>query len=415
MYCLETYVMTFEEVITGNYIKLKETEQNSAGKYYAVAYFDDGIFFLRHFGKENRSETEIADSIIRINDLLNIDNWTMVYPGFPDPSVTCTFVGDTKIFINLFHNPTLTHYHFIYDFKEKAIFGEITSIVMNSNKKNFPYKCFYNDDKNEVYSFYRQGEALTLKADGSKEYRLEQMTDMDLGQMFLVYGAALVARSSSDILFFKQEVNEITELLEWKQYLVIPARGFIYYIKGNVRIQITTDEKIYFYLIDKDTLMPTLENVMFNYMGCNHLMFGSKVRYGISYKSNERSFQIYRRKYYHNFKVPIFDANMERALGIELETLGRFMCTRVDEVLIYNSETYQLVDKLPIKLFPTETREPNEIIAIQKCQNEEYLAVISGKNLIAGEQKTNQLFIFTKQLRPSEDDPEGAPVLKFEQ
>lgn len=43
------------------------------------------------------------------------------------------------------------------------------------------------------------------------------------------------------------------------------------------------------------------------------------------------------------------------------------------------------------------------------------MAVISGKNLIAGEQKTNQLFIFTKQLRPSEDDPEGAPVLKFEQ
>lgn len=65
------------------------------------------------------------------------------------------------------------------------------------------------------------------------------------------------------------------------------------------------------------------------------------------------------------------------------------MCTRVDEVLIYNSETYQPIDKLPIKLFPTETREPNEIISIQKCQNEEYLAVISGKNLIAGEQKAN--------------------------
>ena len=36
----------------------------------------------------------------------------------------------------------------------------------------------------------------------------------------------------------------------------------IFYIKGNIRIQITTDEFIYFYLIDKETLMPTLENVM---------------------------------------------------------------------------------------------------------------------------------------------------------
>ena len=95
---------------------------------------------------------------------------------------------------------------------------------------------------------------------------MEQICSRDLGTMYLINEECLVARSSGDILFFKQEVNEITELLEWKQYLVIPARGFIYYIKGNVRIQITTDEKIYFYLIDKDTLMPTLENVMFNYM-----------------------------------------------------------------------------------------------------------------------------------------------------
>lgn len=63
-------------------------------------------------------------------------------------------------------------------------------------------------------------------------------------------------------------------------------RGFIYYIKGNIRIQITTDELVYFYLIDKDTLMPNLENVMYNFMGCNQLMFGSRVRYGISYKQN---------------------------------------------------------------------------------------------------------------------------------
>jgi hypothetical protein len=63
-------------------------------------------------------------------------------------------------------------------------------------------------------------------------------------------------------------------------------RGFIYYIKGNVRIQITTDAKIFFYLIEKDTLKPILENAMFNFMNCNQMMFGSKVRYSVTYKTN---------------------------------------------------------------------------------------------------------------------------------
>ena len=39
--------------------------------------------------------------------------------------------------------------------------------------------------------------------------------------------------------------------------------------KGNIRIQITTPDVIYFYLIDKNTYMPQLQNAMYNYMGCN--------------------------------------------------------------------------------------------------------------------------------------------------
>jgi hypothetical protein len=104
--------------------------------------------------------------------------------------------------------------------------------------------------------------------------------------MYLVYNSALLARSSSDILFFKIVEDEDTKERKWQQYKVLEVRGFIYYIKGNVRIQITTDDKIYFYLIDKDTFMPILENVMFNFMTCNQMMFGSKVRYSVTYKTN---------------------------------------------------------------------------------------------------------------------------------
>lgn len=248
-------------------------------------------------------------------------------------------------------------------------------------------------------------------------YQLDRMTEMDLGQMYLVYNQALIARSSSDILFFKQVYDDNTDTVKWKQYKVIEARGFIYYIKGNVRIQITTDEKIYFYLIDQETLEPILENVMYNYMNCTQMMFGSKVRYGISYKTNQKSFQVYRRKYQHNFKVTVNNENLEGSKGLEFARWSIFLVTKTDKVIMYDSSTYQQIGEIPIKLLKSETREPNEIIAMNKCQDEEYLAVFSGKNLIAAEQKINQLFVFKikKKDGSSLNKQEDGDDVEFEQ
>lgn len=81
----------------------------------------------------------------------------MAISGFPDPYITCCFVDDELIFVNLFYNYTLTHYHFIYNIETKQVVGEIVKFNLDCSKKNFPYKCFYNDEKHEVYSFYRQG------------------------------------------------------------------------------------------------------------------------------------------------------------------------------------------------------------------------------------------------------------------
>ena len=55
---------------------------------------------------------------------------------------------------------------------------------------------------------------------------------------------------------------------------------------------------------------------------------------------------------------------------------------------------------MPISLLKADTREPNQVIAMAKSANEDYIAVISGKILIMNEQKTNQLFIFHKQPNP---------------
>lgn len=53
------------------------------------------------------------------------------------------------------------------------------------------------------------------------------------------------------------------------QSIMKVGQNTIYFINGNVRIQIVTEEKIYYYLIDRKTLQATLVYVMFNYMKCS--------------------------------------------------------------------------------------------------------------------------------------------------
>ena len=118
MYDLETNACTFQEKVGGGstaYIKVKEVEQNSDGKKFALTYFDDGVFYLRVFGKKERTEQEVKENDVELNSLLGLDNYTMCNADFPDPYVTCCFVTDTRIFVALFYNYTLTHYHFIWD------------------------------------------------------------------------------------------------------------------------------------------------------------------------------------------------------------------------------------------------------------------------------------------------------------
>ena len=81
---------------------------------------------------------------------------------------------------------------------------------MICNSKNFPYKCFYSAENNEIYSFYRQGHTFVLNPENTGEYRFEKITNKDLGDMVLFQGEALIARSSSSIYFFKQSVDIMT-------------------------------------------------------------------------------------------------------------------------------------------------------------------------------------------------------------
>jgi hypothetical protein len=159
--------------------------------------------------------------------------------------------------------------------------------------------------------------------------------------MYLINNKALVARCSSQILFFKLKIDEFTKEKSWVNYQVLELRGFIYFIKGNKRIQVTTDQKIYFYLIDPTTFEATLDNVMFNFMNCSQMMFGSLVRYCVTYKTNQKSFDIHRRKYVHDYRLNVVKANLDGSRGLPIESMNAFLVSKIDVVNFYDVDSYK--------------------------------------------------------------------------
>jgi hypothetical protein len=73
------------------------------------------------------------------------------------------------------------------------------------------------------------------------------------------------------------------------------------------------------------------------------MMFGAKVRYCVAYKTNQRSFDVFRRKYEHDFKVNLSIENFEGAIGLELEDMNVFLVAKVDKVSMYDSNTFKKI------------------------------------------------------------------------
>ena len=78
MYSMQTQELTFEEKYEGTYIKVKEVEQNPNPQLFACAYFDDGLFRVRIFGRVSRTKEEIERTEIKVNEICGVDNYTMV-------------------------------------------------------------------------------------------------------------------------------------------------------------------------------------------------------------------------------------------------------------------------------------------------------------------------------------------------
>ena len=117
-------------------------------------------------------------------------------------------------------------------------------------------------------------------------------------------------------------------------------------------MQVTTDNHINFYILDEETLEPIHDTVINNYMKCSSIVFGqsSRERYCLTYMSNRRSFEIFRRKYNHSFKCQIIEEDLDKSIGVEIRSLNQLLYTKKDMVSILDSRTYKEKYKFTINL-----------------------------------------------------------------
>lgn len=124
------------------------------------------------------------------------------------------------------------------------------------------------------------------------------------------------------------------------------------------------------------------------------MLFGKKVHYCLTYKINMPTFEIYSPRRSHGFRIQHTSEDLEGAEGLELDLYNVFIIFKKNQIRVYDSSTLEITDRMEVELMKTESREPNEIIGMTKSPNQEFIALITGKNLIKLEKDTNQLFIF---------------------
>jgi hypothetical protein len=75
---------------------------------------------------------------------------------------------------------------------------------------------------------------------------------------------------------------------------------------------------------------------MLNYMNCSQMMFGTKVRYAITFKAGEPELCIYQRKYFHHFMVQLNTENYEGSYGCNLSSINMYAIAKKHTVEIYD-------------------------------------------------------------------------------
>ena len=93
----------------GEYVKMKEIEQNDKGEIFAIAYQDNGTFFVQVVNEQGDDL-----GLLEVSDVLNIDDKSKPITGFWEPLITVSFLADNSLFVSCYHRMEMKNYMFIY-------------------------------------------------------------------------------------------------------------------------------------------------------------------------------------------------------------------------------------------------------------------------------------------------------------
>ena len=108
----------------------------------------------------------------------------------------------------------------------------------------------------------------------------------------------------------------------------------------NKHIQITTTDTVEFYEFNLETGEPYLTNVVNNFMECSMMMYGVGGKYCVTFKSGQREFDIYKRKYVHDFKVLVQKENFEGSKCIYFENDNCLIINQGNKLRFYDAEKF---------------------------------------------------------------------------
>lgn len=126
----------------GEYIKMKEIEQNDGGNVFGIAYQDNGQFFVQVVSVQGDDL-----GLLPVSEVLQIDQESKPITGFWEPLITVSFLPGDNIFVSCYHRMEMKNYMFIFSYKEGQLLSEIISVdIEDCTQTNFPIKSFYSQE-----------------------------------------------------------------------------------------------------------------------------------------------------------------------------------------------------------------------------------------------------------------------------
>lgn len=132
------------------------------------------------------------------------------------------------------------------------------------------------------------------------------------------------------------------------------------------------------------------------------MIIDNKSNLCFTYKQNQDSFSIIKRRYDHGFHEIIDHQSREGFNGQNYPTKNIFVTSDTNYIYIHAEDTFQIMNRVQVPIAKSDTDDCMEIITSKTSQDESLLAVLVGKNLIKAVEEMHQLFIY--KLSDKEDD-----------